>query len=489
MNTFLEGLKKENNKTVTENGATQYKSTLNKVLDLFALGGSYRNRSEEDCITLFKEAFEEDKLLAVKCLFYLRDCRGGASERRFFRVCFKWLADEYPDTAIKIFKYIPEYGRYDDLYCMIDTPLQNDFLDFLKTLIALDLQCDAPSLAAKWMPSENASSAKTKELAKITRNYFGMTSKEYRKTLSKLRKKIKVLEGLMSQNKWDEIDFGKIPSKAGMKYKTAFSTREETKDRYIEFIESKETKVNASVLCPHDIAREALIRTYGKKDPQRAILQKYWDNLPSYYNGREETGIAVVDVSGSMEGIPMDAAISLGAYIAERGKGLFANHFITFSENPDIVEFKGDDIVDKMQCCKRANWGFNTNIEAVFDLLLDIAKMNDVKEEDIPERVYIFSDMEFDRAVNEDYDSFEPIDKVALFDRIKNKWYEEGYRVPDLVFWNLDARSNQIPCIGEGISYVSGFSPAMIECVLGGKTGWDLCLEKLNSERYASITI
>lgn len=349
------------------------------------------------------------------------------------------------------------------------------------------------SLLAKYLKSENASSQETKMLAKVTREFFGMTSKQYRQTLSKLRKKIKLVENQMSQNEWDEIDFSKIPSKAGMKYRNAFLTREETKDRYLEFIRSNKTKVNANVLCPHDIARKILNKEFYSHDPEREILQKYWDNLPDYYDGKEENGIAVVDVSGSMRGIPMEAAISLGAYIAERGKGPFANHFITFSQAPKLIKFEGKDIVDKMKNCMGAHWGCNTDIEAVFDLLLSVAKKNEVKQEDIPDRVYIFSDMEFDEAVNEDFlfhprDCF-PIDKETLFESIKKKWDKEGYIVPNLVFWNLNVRSNQIPCIGAGISYISGFSPAMIKYVLGGKTGWELCIETLNSERYKQINI
>lgn len=140
MNTFLEELTKEDNKTLTENCAVSYRSTLNKVLDLFAFGGSYRNRSEEDCIKLFKDAFEENRLLAVKCLFYLRDCRGGAGERRFFRVCFKWLANEYPEVALEVFKLVPEYGRWDDLYCLVNTPLHSNMFNFLKLQILSDLE-------------------------------------------------------------------------------------------------------------------------------------------------------------------------------------------------------------------------------------------------------------------------------------------------------------------------------------------------------------
>lgn len=140
MNTFMKEMAAGANLGTTENGARAYKSTLNMVLDMFSLGGAYRNRSDEDCILLFKNAFEEDRNLALKCLFYLRDCRDGQGERRFFRTCFKWLANNYPDVARKNLENIPEYGRYDDIYCLFSTPLEEDALKLIKKEIANGLE-------------------------------------------------------------------------------------------------------------------------------------------------------------------------------------------------------------------------------------------------------------------------------------------------------------------------------------------------------------
>ena len=100
-NTFMKALEEQYNYKFTVNGALAHRSTGSKVYDLFALGGAYRNRSDEDCIILFEDAFCEDPDLAMKCLFYLRDCRGGQGERRFFRVCYKWLAENEPAAAIQ----------------------------------------------------------------------------------------------------------------------------------------------------------------------------------------------------------------------------------------------------------------------------------------------------------------------------------------------------------------------------------------------------
>lgn len=404
-------------------------------------------------------------------------------ERRFFRVCFHWLANEYPEIAKRNLEAIPEYRRWDDLlYSTIDTSVEGDALYIIKKQLALDVQSKTPSLLAKWLPSENTSSLNTKKAAAKVRKYLGFTHKEYRKTLSELRKRINVLERLMSANRWDEIEFDKIPSKAGMKYRNTFAVKEVTAARYAAFMKDKETKVNAGVLNPVDIAHQAFSCYKYIESSSRIALQKYWDALPNYYGDREENGLAIVDVSGSMYGTPMEAAVSLGAYIAEKAHGPFANHFITFSEKPELVEFSGVDIVDKFRRCCSANWGYNTDIEKVFDMLLKTALDQDVDPRDIPTRLYIFSDMQFDCGMN-----VKESNVTTLLEAIALKWKEYGYELPQVIFWNLDARDNTIPAIGGRFAYISGFSPVMIEQILSGKDGWSICLDKLLSKRYEII--
>lgn len=345
------------------------------------------------------------------------------------------------------------------------------------------------SLIFKWLPSENASSEKTKELARAIRKSLGITSKQYRKLLSWGRERINVLERLMSSNQWDKISFDRIPSRAGLIYKNAFARRDILKAEYEHFMQDKSTKVNAKDLYPHEIAHRAF-HTDSSDEVNRLALQKYWDNLPNYYGNKEENGIAVVDVSGSMNGQPMEVAVSMGAYIAEKAHGPFANHFITFSARPELVKFEGIDIIDKFKRCVCADWGMNTDLKAVFNMLFDTAVKNHIKQEDMPERIYIFSDMQFDRCVSVGnscyYASQSKID--TMMEAEKKRWALYGYKLPSVVFWNVNAAfKNNIPAIGEGFSYVSGFSPVMIETILSGKDGVDLMLEKLNSERYKMI--
>lgn len=338
----------------------------------------------------------------------------------------------------------------------------------------------------KWLKSENASNKETKMIADKIREYFKLSHRQYRKLLSKGRENERILERLMSLNRWEEIEFDKIPSRAGMIYRNAFARRGETKEQYKDFAKDTTTKVNANVLYPHEVVHKAFkCDEDSYESTERLMLQKYWENLKDIYQGREENAIAVVDVSGSMSGTPIEAAIGLGMYIAERGKGPFANHFITFSEIPNFEEIKGVDIVDKIGRMASSDWGYNTDIEAVFNLLLEIAKDENVKADDIPQRLYILSDMEFDEGLD-----LKEKNVNTLLENIAEKWYNAGYELPQLIFWNLDARQQNIPLLkGARFGYISGFSTNIIDSVLTGKDGIDLMLEKLKSNRYNDIKI
>jgi hypothetical protein len=347
------------------------------------------------------------------------------------------------------------------------------------------------------MPSINASSKESKIRGRKFVREFGMTERQYRQMLSEGRKACHLVETLMSQNQWDQIAFDHLPSRAGLLYKNAFMRREETKERYAEFMSRKDAKVNASVLNPVEIAHQILNTWRTPSATERQAWQKYWDNLKDYYNGREEPGIAVVDVSGSMNGTPMEAAVSMGAYIAERGKGPFQNHFITFSANPQLVEFEGVDIYDKFKRAIEADWGQNTNLEAVFDMLLETGLRNHVPDAEMPKTIYIFSDMEFDDGLTCGARTTDRWGRVHSMNRSQidtlieaktKEWMRAGYTVPRVIFWNLDARQPNIPAIGPGFSYCSGFSMSALEGVLSGKDGVEMMRTVLEGERYAPIS-
>lgn len=507
MNKFMSALREENALAYTENGAITRTTTMNSLLDLFALGAAYRTRSDADCINLFKKAFEENETYAMKCLFYIADIRGGQGERRFFRVVAKWLAREHTEVMRRNLKYIPEYRRWDDLYVFVNTPLERDAFELMRKQLELDVQCKTPSLLAKWLKSENTSSRDSRVLADKTRRFLGMNHKEYRKTLSILRERIRVLERLMSAGRWDEIEFDKIPSRAGMIYKNAFARhdlermRQGAEQSYEDFARDKNTKVNAKALYPYEVVEKALnYRGRGLDDTDRLIINKYWDGLTDVLNGYAFNGIAVVDVSGSMIGTPMNVAISLGMYCAERTTGPYANHFFTFSSHPELVKVEGIDFVDKVQRMSRADWSMNTNVEAVFDKMLRIAQANHLRQDEIPQSVIILSDMQFDSCACGNTDGViyysrwsrggggKPADET-LFETIEKRWNQAGYKMPLLTFWNLDARNdNAIPMRKSGhVQFVSGFSQNIFDSVMKGLGAEDLMFEKLDSERYACI--
>ena len=495
MNTFMNQLNNNFNYKRTENGALAHRTTNSAVYDMFAFGGAYRKRNDADIILLFKNAFEENAELALKCLFWLRDCRGGQGERRFFRVCIKWLAQNHPNRIRDLIKYLPEYGRYDDLFELFDTDLEKDVINLIRTQLMEDMasQKNGISLIAKWLPSENASNAVTIARAKKIRNALEVTSKDYRKMLSKLREKIKVLERLMSANRWDEIEFDKIPSKAGLVYKNAFARRDIIAKKYETFAKDKNTKVNAKTLYPYEVVEKALAGAdwygdYKSSDVDRAMINKYWENLPDYLDDANCSMMCVVDTSGSMHGRPINVAISLGLYCAERMTGPFADHYISFASRPQLIKTEGIDFVDKVSRIYKTNLCDNTNLNAVFDLLLHTAINKNVKETDIPKTIVVISDMEIDSGTyNYNRRCWEEDTAATEMEKIRQKWANYGLQLPKLIYWNVRARHNTILDAGSNVSFVSGMSPVIFKQVLTGKTGWDLMIETICADRYKVI--
>ena len=500
MNELLKGMKSATNKTYTQNGAITYKSTLSKVYDLFAQGASMRGASADDCIRMFAQAYNEEPTMALKCLFYLRDIRGGQGERRFFRLAIQWLAMYHKDELEHLIAFVPEYGRYDDLFELFGTPLEDEMIAYIKHII----DKNEDHLVYKWMPSINTSSKSTQERGREFARAFGMTEREYRKMLSEGRKACHLVETLMSQNKWDQIAFDKLPSRAGILYSKAFARREETKERYAAFMSSDKTKVNAGTLYPYDVvkkAREVMEGDYwhyadvALNDTNRLAANKYWDNLTDYFNGATLNALCVCDTSGSMTGgygtqiAPIDVAIALSLYTAERAKGPFHNHFISFSSRPALIETTGVDFCEKVDNIYRQNLCENTNIEATFDLILNTAIRKGLEQEDLPETLIIVSDMQFDSARGY-YSWGREDDTSTLMENIERKWKMKGYDMPKLIFWNVNAATGagNIPMKDkDGVTFVSGASPSIFTQILTGKTGQDLMREVLLSERYNAI--
>ena len=501
MNRLLDTLKEQSNVTRTANGAITYGSTLNKVYDLFAQGAAMRGATDNDCVAMFASAYNEDPTMALKCLFYLRDIRGGQGERRFFRLCIKWLALHYAKEMEHLIASVAEYGRYDDLFELFNTPLEEEMMGYIKHVI----DKDEDHLVYKWMPSINTSSKNTQERGRKFAREFGMTEKEYRKMLSWGRKACHLVETLMSQNRWNEIEFSKLPSRAGLLYSKAFARRAETAERYRAFMTRTDTKVNAGTLYPYDVVKKAREVMNGGwryhnvplDDVDRLAANKYWDNLTDYFNGASLNALCVCDTSGSMTSgygtniAPIDVAISLALYTAERAKGPFQNHYISFSSRPKLIETAGVDFCDKVERIYRTNLCENTNIEAAFDLILNTAYEQGLTQEELPESLIIISDMQFDEARGYYWHSggnYKPAE--TLIEGIARRWCQFGYKMPKLIFWNVNAASGHgnIPMKDEdGITYVSGASPSIFTQVLTGKTGQDLMKEALLAPRYEAI--
>lgn len=484
---MLNELKKEANRTLTENGAATLRTSGSECLDLFATIGALRSAEEEEIVRRFLRAFAEDRTIAMKLLFYGRDIRGGLGERRIFRILLNWLAKEYPDTVRKNLVLISEYGRWDDVLVLLDTPCEGDAMNLITRQLKEDQKAmengESVSLLAKWLPSVNTSNKEAVAQAKRIARALGLIDAGYRKMLVALRAYIRILENNLREKDYT-FEYAAQPSKAMFKYRKAFQRNDgERYSAYLDSVSRGEAQMHTGTLMPYEIVEKAL-RCGGDAD-ERKSLDVTWNALENFTDDRN--ALCVIDGSGSMYGggdpRPISVAVSLGMYFAERNKGAFRNHFITFSHSPQLVEIKGADLVEKVKYCMSYNEVADTNIQKVFELVLEAAVRNHLPQEELPETLYIITDMEFNYCTR-DAD-------ITNFEYAQELYSRYGYKLPQLVFWNVQSRNAQQPVSmnEQNVVLVSGCTSRLFSMAVSGNLDpYRYMLQVLNSERYAPIS-
>ena len=470
MNTFVNAVKNQHART--ENGMKAYKSTTDSLTDLFYKIGGFRGK---DVIPAFVAARVEQPELANRVALWARDVRQGAGERKIFRDILKYLALNDLDSASAVMRKVPELGRWDDLFALVGTPLQNSAFDMIReALMAGD------GLCAKWMPRKGPEAA-------MLRNYFGWSPKFYRKTLVNLTN---VVESDMCSGNWDSINFNHVPSLASSRYKKAFARHTENYKKWAEALVSKDpkvretVKVNAGAVYPYDVLK-GLFGSYslnfGRANLNHIVAQ--WEALPNYVGDGKI--LPLVDVSDSMTSqvspglSALAVAVSLGLYLADKNQGKFKDTFLTFSNRPELLHLKGN-ILEKIEQMVRSKWEMNTNLHAAMEKILAVAIQGRVPQEEMPDTLLILSDMQFDSCSRFDHSAME---------MIRHKFENAGYKVPNIVFWNLNSHDNVPAKYDErGVALVSGFSPTIVKSVLAADleefTPRGIMMKTIMSSRY-----
>lgn len=480
---FANAMKEEGKFTRTENGAVALNTTSDARLDLFGTIGALRDADENRITTLFSEAYAQDKLFATKIIFYARDIRCGLGERKTFRTIIRYMAEHHPEALRPNLDLIGAFGRYDDLYELIGTPLEDDMWKTMKNQFEEDLknlnEGKAISLLAKWIKTADASSTETRKLGILTAQKLGYPVYNFKRIVRNMRKQIGVVESLMSSGKWNEIKYPEVPSRAMMIYRRAFAKHDP--DGFSEFInkaDKGEVKINASTLYPYDIVEKIL---YGRENNK--VLEAQWKALPDYVE-QGTNALIMADVSGSMYGRPMATSIGLAIYFAERNTGAYHNLFMTFSSNPQIVTLKGETLFQKVNNVGKADWGGNTDLKAAFEKALDIAEKNNISQEEMPKAIVVISDMEIDYCGNKNW---------SFYDKMESKFRKAGYVIPNIIFWNAESRHDvfHADATRKGVQLASGQSVTVFKQVLQnlGYNPIEAMENIINSERYDCITI
>lgn len=475
VNRLIKGL---NNSTQTENGAEAFKSSLNANLDYYATVAAARNR---DTISLFKAAYSEDRQLALRNLFHLRDVRGGKGERDSFRKHLAWLYGNDRSAFYAMVPHVPFYGRWDDITSYVADPV---VVEFVRAQFQNDARSKTPSLLAKWMPSENASSKATKTLARAWAQALELELPIYRRNLSQLRKTLRIVERSMSAQEWNEIEYKRVPSNAMKQYRKAFGKHDaEGFAAYLKAVEKGETKINAGTLFPYEI-----FMGLWNKQPD-SVLEAQWKALPQYLGDKKF--LVCPDVSGSMYSgqvpniPPIAMSVSLAIYVSQFATGAFKDQIISFDSNPMFYDLSGIKTVyekiRKVMSCS----GLSTDLEKLFLTLLATAKRYKVPQSDMPDYLLVISDMQFNSCFGNP--------RQTLYDRFRELFVQAGYVAPTLVYWNVNSKENQVGMLdtAQNAIMVSGASAHVLKSALAGNstTPVDAMLETLNSDRYATIIV
>lgn len=456
---LIQAIEKKENKTTTDNGMKAFKSTLNANVDMFSSMGAMRG---QDPLNLFVKALAEDKELAIRNLLWTRDARGGAGERELYRKMIKHLAINDYKQALELLGKTVELGRWDDVLVFHGTAVWPEAVEFIRQGLE-----DQNGLCAKWMPRKG-------QVAADLRKTLGWTPKFYRKTIVGLTS---VVETLMCAKEWDAIEYSKIPSVASARYQKAFGRNDHTRyEQYILSLEKGETTINAGAVYPYDVVKSLRMGNERVANQQWKALEDYVPEGMSFLPVVDVSGSMTCSAGGSKTVTCLEVAIGLGLYLSERNKSIFKDSFITFSQQPQL-QYTTGTLKDRYGQLANSRWGMSTNLESVFDLVLNAAVRNKLSQDDLPNTIIILSDMQFNSAMN---------GKTAV-GMIKQKYKNAGYEMPSLVFWNLNDRGNKpAQADKEGVVLVSGFSPSIMKTMLTGKnvTPEDMMKETLMQSRY-----
>ena len=514
-NPLLDGIEEKTNLTLTQNNAVAYKSTLDRCLDLFARAGGLRDDPTE-ALVLFKLAYQEHPLNAMKTLFHIRDIREGMGERRIFRACMDWLLSHDLDTFLPNLYLFAEYGRWDDLVRYAAAVPEVSIL--LKNQLEADIwnkdrEPNNPiSLLARWMPSLSASNPQQRQLAKDITKGWKWKQKDYRKPLAKLRSHIDIVEKRMCTQDWGRIDFSKVPSQAMLKLKGAFFRNDEKRfKRFLESVAKGDQKINAGTITPDQLIKAYVVATadtsinpwnlyedddnFGRDDNALAVLAAQWNALPTW--GSQQDMLVVADVSGSMfdrfDSIWVSVALAL--YTAENNcSHMWQNRFLTFSGTPELITIPdGATLEEKIKLVTKADWGMNTNLIATTDLVFNVATCPG----DLPDAIVVVSDMEFDQAVSGESLLVETRSEEsnAVIKQIKANCEAKFGKgtTPNIVFWNVCSRTSQLAADKneDGVALVSGRSPSILKMAFNGQFDPLRFYQEavLTNQRYAHVSL
>jgi Mg-chelatase subunit ChlD len=509
--------------TYTENGALSHSTSGDARLDYFSK--ILRDSSEDQIKQSLLKAWKESPLDTMRLIAQKRDCRGGSGEKKVFYTSMRWLVSEYPDAGEMFMSLVPEYGTWKDgFFCFCETPMESKWLAFVADQLTKDLEVitksteddteivvvsanaeeistkpekksKSVSLSAKWVPSEHSAIDKKYKgvydrLAIALGQKADNTGRRVLRTqyLAPLRSYINVVESLMCGKRWNEIVYDQVPSVAMNRLRKAFTKNDPNRfKQFLADVSSGKKTIKAGQLFPHDLVKH-YVTNHGQLDD---VVEAQWKALveKTREGGQLEKTIVLSDVSGSMtsnNSLPLQVSIALGLMISTLTKGAFKGNVITFETTPRFHAI--DTTATLQQQVKQlagAPWAGSTNLVAVFDLILQRAQQYKLKQDEMPEKLVIISDMQFSSADSGNL--------FSNFEVMKAKYRKAGYDMPAVIFWNVAGRTEDFPVTKSEFktAMLSGFSPSLLKYVAGFEitSPYDMMRNVLDSERYEQVNV
>lgn len=443
----------------------------------------FRNATEEEIIENFRRIFYSGTSYSIKLLFFIRDKVNGLGERRVFRVLLNYLGNEHPKYIENNLTLIPKYGRWDDLYSLFNTKVEDAVIDLFRNQIQIDINSNKPSTLGKWLKSENTSSKESRSFGNKTRRLLGYSPKEYRRLLSSLRRKIDIVETNISRREYSKINYENLTELNIKKYKKAFLKNDKADYEKFKLENPKKTFIFKSLENIISIIRETLNNPgiNSIEDMYLKNLEYLIDKNIKDLNTFEDT-LIINGIEGELiqnKNRYFDILISTILLYNKLNLNSFKNYYMSFKNNPKFNKLTSTDYIGNIKSISKNNINYNMDLNSALDLLLFTSIKKNLKPEAIPKSIMFIYNKSEDMSFND-------------LKFISEKWINSGFEMPKIKLWNLKDLSSKFSIsYKDNMVVINGYNKYIWKYILESREvkNSNIIIDKFNNIQYTDLII